>query len=232
VERLVAWYRVGSSYGALIALVLANLIPLAGVIFLGWSVWQILIIYWLENGIVGLYNVLKMQKAEGTDEASATVTINGRRPVGDAKSSLIPFFCLHYGIFWTVHGVFVLTLPLFGASETGGESSLGTTPDPLVLVIAVIALLISHGVSYWFNFIGGGEYKRVSAAGQMFKPYGRLVALHLTIIFGAIAISITGAAIVALAILVLLKLALDIGLHLAEHRDLYATPPPKGAGAA
>ena len=147
-ERLVAWYRVGSSYGALIALVLANLIPLAGVIFLGWSVWQILIIYWLENGIVGLYNVLKMQKAEGTDEASATVTINGRRPVGDAKSSLIPFFCLHYGIFWTVHGVFVLTLPLFGASETGGESSLGTTPDPLVLVIAVIALLISHGVSY------------------------------------------------------------------------------------
>lgn len=231
-ERLVAWYRVGSSYGALIALILANLIPLAGVIFLGWSVWQILIIYWLENGIVGLYNVLKMQKAEGTDEASATVTINGRRPVGDAKSSLIPFFCLHYGIFWTVHGVFVLTLPLFGSMATGGESSLGTTPDPLVLVIAVIALLISHGVSYWFNFIGGGEYKRVSAAGQMFKPYGRLVALHLTIIFGAIAISITGAAIVALAILVLLKLALDIGLHLAEHRDLYATPPPKGARAA
>lgn len=231
-ERLVAWYRVGSSYGALIALILANLIPLAGVIFLGWSVWQILIIYWLENGIVGLYNVLKMQKAEGTDEASATVTINGRRPVGDAKSSLIPFFCLHYGIFWTVHGVFVLTLPVFGSVATGGESSLGTTPDPLVLGFAVIALLISHGVSYWFNFIGGGEYKRVSAAGQMFKPYGRLVALHLTIIFGAIAISITGAAIVALAILVLLKLALDIGLHLAEHRDLYATPPPKGARAA
>ncbi len=87
-------------------------------------------------------------------------------------------------------------------------------------------------MSYLFNFIGGGEYKRVSAAGQMFKPYGRLVALHLTIIFGAMAISITGAAIVALAILVLLKLALDIGLHLAEHRDLYATPPPKGARAA
>lgn len=231
-ERLVAWYRVGSSYGALVALIVANLIPLAGVLFLGWSVWQILIIYWLENGIVGAFNVLKMLKAEGTDEASATVTINGRRPTGDAKSSLIPFFCIHYGIFWTVHGVFVLTLPVFGSIATGGESSLGTTPDPLVLGSAVIALLISHGVSYRFNFIGGGEYKRVSAAGQMFKPYGRLVALHLTIIFGAIAISITGAAIVALAILVLLKLALDIGLHLAEHRDSYVAPGAKGGRSA
>ena len=65
-ERLIEWYRVGSSYGALIALIVANLIPLVGVLFLGWSVWQILIIYWLENGIVGLFNILKMQKAEGT----------------------------------------------------------------------------------------------------------------------------------------------------------------------
>jgi hypothetical protein len=170
-----------------------------------------------------------MQKAEGTDEASATLLINGRRPVGDGSGALIPFFCLHYGIFWTVHGVFVLTLPVFGSVATGGESSLGTTPDPGVLVVAVIALLISHGISYRFNFIGGGEYKRVSPATQMFKPYGRLVALHLTIIFGAIAISITGAAIVALAILVLLKLALDIGLHLAEHRDSYVAPTGKDA---
>ena len=51
-QRLVAWYQVGSSYGAVVALVLANLVPLAGVLFLGWDVWGILIIYWLENGIV------------------------------------------------------------------------------------------------------------------------------------------------------------------------------------
>ena len=229
-ERLIAWYRVGSSYGALVALIVANLIPLAGVLFLGWSVWQILIVYWLENGIVGLYNILKMQKAEGTGFAStASYRINGRSPVGDGKAVLIPFFCLHYGIFWAVHGLFVLMLPLFGASMTGGESSFGTTPDPTVLVVAVIALFISHGLSYAFNFIGGGEYERVSAAQQMGKPYGRLVVLHVTIIIGAIAISITGAAIAALAVLVLLKIALDVGLHLAEHRDVYVPPPPKPA---
>ena len=145
------------------------------------------------------------------------------------KAALVPFFCLHYGIFWAVHGLFVLMLPVFGATMTGGESSFGTTPDPSVLIVAVIALFISHGLSYLFNFIGGGEYKRVSPAIQMGKPYGRLVVLHVTIIIGAIAISITGAAIAALAVLVLLKIALDIGLHLAEHRGIYATPPPRSA---
>jgi hypothetical protein len=230
VERLAAWYRVGSSYGALVALIVANLIPLAGVLFLGWSVWQILIVYWLENGIVGFYNVLKMLKAEGTGFAStASYRINGRSPVGMTKAALVPFFCLHYGIFWVVHGVFVLMLPLFGATMTGGESSFGTTPDPSVLVVAVIALFISHGLSYLFNFVGGGEYKRVSPVVQMGKPYGRLVVLHVTIIIGAIAISITGAAIAALAVLVLLKIGLDVGLHLAEHRGVYVAPAPRSA---
>ena len=85
-ERLVAWYRVGSSYGALVALVLANLIPLAGVLFLGWSVWQILIIYWLENGIVGFFNVLKMRKAEARPTPRrVSYRINGRAPVGQAQ---------------------------------------------------------------------------------------------------------------------------------------------------
>jgi hypothetical protein len=233
VERLIAWYRVGSSYGALVALIVANLVPLAGVLFLGWSVWQILIIYWIENGIVGVFNVLKMLKAEGGYEESTTAwRINGRSPAGMSRASLIPFFCMHYGLFWLVHGVFVFTLPLFGATATGDESSLGTTPDPLVLAFAVLALFISHGVSYLFNFIGGGEYKRVSPAAQMFKPYGRLVVMHVTIIIGAMAISITGAAIAALVVLVLLKIGLDVGLHLAEHRDSYVAPPPRSARVA
>ena len=52
-ERLIAWYRIGSSVGAVVALIVANVIPLFGVLFLGWNVWTILTIYWLENGVVG-----------------------------------------------------------------------------------------------------------------------------------------------------------------------------------
>ena len=100
-----------------------------------------------------------------------------------ARPGLVPFFILHYGIFWVVHGVFVLTLPLFAGVTTGGRHR--TRTEPLAILFAVAVLFISHAVSYRLNFIGSGEYRRVSPATQMFAPYGRLVILHVTIIFGA-----------------------------------------------
>jgi len=233
-ERFLAWYRVGSSYGAVAALLIANSIPLVGVLFLGWNVWTILTIYWLENGVVGVFNVLKMARAEGSilgGIPAMSLLRNGVPITGSAKAVLIPFFILHYGIFWLVHGVFILALPtfmalrpdsVFGGGGFGDEGLPAAAPsitsDPRALVLVVIGLFISHGVSYWLNYIGRGEYKRTSVARQMAAPYARLVILHITIILGAMAIVFTGAPAAAVLVLVVLKTALDLGLHLAEHR--------------
>jgi hypothetical protein len=220
-ERIFAWYRVGSSYGALIALIVANAIPLIGVLFLGWSVWNILVIYWLENGIVGAFNVLKMARSDGSAPSAATFMVNGQPATTMTKVALIPFFVMHYGIFWFVHGIFVLTLPAF--LSLGLREGPGLDLDPGAVLFAAVALAISHGLSYWWNFLRGGEYRRVTPAQLMFAPYRRLIALHLTIIFGAIAVMFTGAPVAAVAILVAVKTILDVGLHLAEHRTA-ATP--------
>ena len=251
-ERLIAWYTVSSSVGAVVALVVANAIPLIGVVFLGWSVWTILIVYWLENGIVGVFNVLKMRMAEGVDDASAQARINGRPIQGTGKGFLIPFFVVHYGIFWLVHGVFVLSLSTFAALGALGPgitdpgafpTEPGLFPDPVAasqttagidpgaILLAAVALSIGHGASFLFNYVGRGEYRRVSAASQMFAPYGRLVILHLTILLGAFAIMLTGAPAAAVAVLVALKTALDLGFHLREHRNV-ATRPPGTVAAA
>ena len=218
-ERLVAWYRIGSSVGAVVALLVANAIPLIGVLFLGWNVWTILTIYWLENGVVGIFNILKMARAEGPEPTGRAATLYNGRPVGTtagAKATLIPFFIVHYGIFWVVHGIFVLTLPQFQAF--GGESA-GIRSDPVAIILVLIGLFISHAVSFRANYIGRGEYLRTSVSAQMNAPYGRLIVLHLTIIVGGLAIATTGAPSAAVLILVLLKTALDLGLHLAEHRE-------------
>ena len=214
-ERIVAWYRLGSSIGAVVALVVANLIPLIGVLFFGWSVWNILVIYWLENGIVGVINVLKMSVATG-DEVTPGVTlmVNGRPATSATKMGLIPFFIVHYGIFWFVHGIFVLTLPAFFSLMSDDGMTLDIGP----VVFAALGLAISHGLSFWWNFLHGGEYRRTAAAALMFAPYKRLVALHITIIFGAFAVMFTGAPAAAVAVLVAIKTAIDLGLHLAEHR--------------
>ena len=91
--------------------------------------------------------------------------------------------------------------------------------SPLAILFVLIGLFISHGLSYRLNYIGRGEYLRTTVARQMFAPYGRLVVLHVTIIFGAVLIGVTGAPAAAIVVLVLLKIALDLGLHLAEHRN-------------
>jgi len=223
VDRIVAWYRLGSSIWAVVALVVANLIPLIGVLFFGWSVWNILVIYWLENGIVGVINVLKMSVATG-DEVTPGVTlmVNGRPATSATKMGLIPFFIVHYGIFWFVHGIFVLTLPAFFSLMSDDGMTLDLGP----VVFAALGLAISHGLSFWWNFLHGGEYRRTAAAALMFAPYKRLVALHITIIFGAFAVMFTGAPAAAVAVLVAIKTAIDLGLHLAEHRGELT---PRGA---
>ena len=253
-ERLVGWYRLASSSGAVVALIVANAIPLFGALFLGWNVWMILIVYWLENGIVGVFNVLKILRAEGPVAPGMGFQMNGKPMADVGRGAIAGFFVVHYGIFWFVHGVFVLTLPLFagmGEFASGvlvpGEGQFGSGldgPAPLppatsmtsgfelgAVLLAAVALAISHGVSYRFNYLGRGEYRRTSPAGQMFAPYGRLVVMHVTIILGGMAISLTGAPAVAVAILVVLKIVMDVGFHLTEHRKRGATPPGTIAAA-
>ncbi len=204
-ERLLAWYRVNSSAGAVVALVAANLVPLAGVLILGWSVWTILIVYWLENGIVGFYNVLKMAAVPGL-----------------GKVGIIPFFVLHYGMFWMVHGTFVLTIP----ELTGFEPSPSDGVETSGVAIAAVGLFISHGVSYLFNFIRRGEQLKTTPTELMFAPYGRVVILHVTILVGAFAVAAFGAHLLPLVILVALKTIVDLGFHLQEHRTAEATTVP------
>lgn len=247
-DRIVAWYRLGSSIWAVVALVVANLIPLIGVLFFGWSVWNILVIYWLENGIVGLINVLKMAVATG-DEVTPGVTfmVNGRPATSATKMGLIPFFIVHYGIFWFVHGIFIFLLPQFlGSNPTcAGPSFPGGAPPPFPLpadltnactgafgdivwsnvLIAGVALFISHGASFLFNYVGRAEYLATTPMRQMGAPYGRVMILHVTIIFGAFAVAALGAPIGALLILVALKTIFDLTLHLRERHQADARIP-------
>jgi hypothetical protein len=130
-------------------------------------------------------------------------------------------------MFWVVHGIFVLVLPQIQAFGGNGVEPGGAAPflsDPFALFIVLGGLFISHGVSYRLNYIGRGEYKRTTVARQMAAPYGRLAVLHITIILGGMAIAFTGASIAAVVVLVMLKTALDLGLHLAEHRGADGAP--------
>ena len=87
-------------------IVLANLVPVFGVFFFDWEVFTILFLFWLENVIVGFFNVLKMRLMPAK--------MMPGRPNWMPRSE-IPFFILHCGFFMLGHAVFVFA---FSSSRT------------------------------------------------------------------------------------------------------------------
>jgi hypothetical protein len=232
---MISALRIGSNLVSVLALIAVNLLPLAGVAFWGWSLMMVLVLYWLESGIVGAINVFKIARAEGGADEPPVVVSGNRitiRLSGVAstmsRGPLIGFFILHYGIFWAVHGVFVFLLPLFAGlanpvidptAPSFGFGPMDFGPLPLDgLALAAGLLAASHVVSYFVNYIGRGEYLRATPASQMMSVYGRVIVLHITIILGALVIGAFGTPIAALVLLIGLKTLIDLGLHVLEHR--------------
>ena len=224
--RAVSAYRVNSSRIAAALLVITNAIPLIGVLWLGWDIMLILALYWAENGVVGVINVGKILLAEGPPPANFSWRVNGRPATSLSRTGTAGFFCVHYGIFWVVHGIFIFTfVPVMaGMGSFIGEGFPFGGVDMAAFGAGVAALAVSHGVSFWMNYIGRREYRSISPAEVMVQPYGRLVILHLTIILGAFISIRLGSPIGSLIVLVVGKTALDLALHLREHRAQGAGP--------
>lgn len=193
-----------------IALVFANLVPLAGVFLLDWKVFDILMLYWAENVVIGVVNVLRM-----------AVCRSG------AKGFLIPFFVVHYGMFCYGHLLAVTSI----FSETGGGAAawqylLGMPIADAwksALWMAIAAIMASHLFSFFGNFVASGEYRRTTVRALMKRPYGRIIVLHVAVIIGAALIQWLGSPVMMLVVLVAAKIALDLRLHLAE-RNKFRRP--------
>ncbi|RJO62540.1 MAG: hypothetical protein C4542_03370 [Dehalococcoidia bacterium] len=189
---------------SVLALCAANLYPLVGVLFLGWNAFYLLLLFWMENIVIGFYTVIKM------------LLVPRVKSGGVAKLAMVSFFCIHYGMFTLVHGIFVITVFGAGFGEQGTET-LWQRIVSYQLPWAVLALLASHGVSLFLNYIQRGEYKLSTLNEVMQQPYSRVVILHLTIIFGGFFVAMLGSPVVGLIILIALKIALDLRAHLQEH---------------
>jgi hypothetical protein len=205
-------------------LLIANLVPVAGVLFFGWELLPVMLLFWLENVFVGFFNVLRI--------------INAGRG-GAEKFFLVPFFIVHYGGFCAVHGLFVLVLFGEGVLKEFGLMSGFPGPQALSTLIAeyslmpgVIALFLSHGFSFFSNYLGQGEYREAEPQQLMLAPYGRIVVLHVLIIFGGIVLMVLESPAIFIALLVVLKTGLDLFAHRREHRKYAALVAGRAAEAS
>lgn len=202
-----------------ILLVLANLIPLVGVLAWDWDVTGILVLYWSENLVIGFFAIVKMVH---------------REPLSGWFSAA--FFLVHFGGFCAIHGFFLLAL------TRGDDIELFVGEDawPFFLVfvqmlfsvtrhvleiaprewlLGFAGIVLSHGVSLAMNYFGQGEYKQATVKSLMSAPYRRILVTHFTILGGAWGVVAVGSPLPLLLVLVVLKTVIDVFFHLREHGE-------------
>ena len=154
-------------------------------------------LYWVETAVIGVYNVFKMLLI-------------------DAVGGLFmgAFFTVHFGMFMFVHGVF-LTAFFFAGMEGGIDD------DPFVLVRTVrwevLLLVVSHGISFVLHWMLGDEREGKKLPQQMGAPYGRIVIMHVSILFGGWMVMALGEPAPVLILFVVLKTVVDLRAHVKEH---------------
>ena len=192
------------SSGTVAALIIANLIPLAGALFLGWDLGAIMLLYWAESAIIGVFNVFKM------------LAIGGWR-----AAFIVIFFSVHFGGFMAGHFIFISAL--FLEAEGGVNDAHAGLPQFAAMFLplwpAFIALCLSHGYSFVVNFLGQGEYRTRKLSKQMSEPYSRIILMHLVIIGGGAISMAMGEATPAVALLIVAKIIVDVRAHLKEHQQ-------------
>lgn len=185
-------------------LILANFIPIFGVLFLGWNSAAILLLYWAESVVIGLLNIPKILLCRPDGAAGFGFIF--------ANAFVAAFFTVHYGIFTFVHGVFVMTL-------LGGAAVIETPGQIQALAWAVLSFLLSHLFSLFWNYMRKEEYRGRTPNAQMGAPYGRVFIMHFVIIFGGFLAQTFGEPIFAVLLLIAIKTVIDYFAHTISHTD-------------
>jgi hypothetical protein len=185
----------------------SNAIPVIGVLFWGWSAGILMLLYWFENVVIGVFNAARMV---------ASGVASGPAGIG-ACLFVVPFFAVHYGMFCLVHGMFVWTM--FGSSLQAVESSrdLSDLPGFTFTMLqaepglrpGAVSIVIWQVVMFGV-FLFRRDYRETDPMTQMFEPYGRIIVLHVTILAGGFIVLALGQPWIGVLILALIKAGFDL----------------------
>ena len=191
-------------------LIAANLLPLVGVLLWDWDVFLLLLLFWCENVIIGVFGIARLIVAGESENAVEGLFL----PV---------FFLVHYGGF--MFGHFMLLFSMYSSHAAGaGESAVPADYYSIVIDnlnwLAVVALFVSHGWSFIENYMGNREHENLTPGTAMALPYRRMMITHVALLVGGFFLMEQGQPLAGLVLLVILKIVLDVNFHQREHKRL------------
>lgn len=208
----------------LIQYIIYTVVPLIGIIFWGWDWRGVLILYWLENITVGVGTLINILSAPNDSAelvgkpdvpaSSSHIQIKGTA----AKLFYAGFFTIHYGMFTFVHGIFVALI----VSGTMWGEELGWPDIRMALLAWVLGSLIQ--LAWLVQERRNSAIPRPSVGESFMKPYGRIIALHLSVIFGVMLIVVLKLPSAAALLLIAIHTTIDVVAYV-RWRKRQATIP-------
>lgn len=210
---------------ALIGVIAANLVPLAGVVLWGWDAFLLLLLYWLETVAVAFWTLVRLlfMPQPGPDRV-----IRRAYELSSGNVFMAAFFAIHAGGFMWGHLYFLTTL-------FSGEGVRRLTDISIPLFVSEfligdglwLPLAIMFAATGWAMFFG--PYERDARPGSSIPAsreagvlavvlglYVRIIVLHAAIILAPWGLWLAGSA-APLALVILFKTLAEIYLVGPEH---------------
>ncbi|MGB5512367.1 MAG: DUF6498-containing protein [Woeseiaceae bacterium] len=187
------------SSASTLALIAANLVPLLGTAYFGWKLSDVMVLYWAESAVIGVFNVCK-------------IIVVGRWLALLAA----PFFISHFGAFMAVHFLFLYGFFIQGPGDWSGGDLVDVMRVFTELWPALAVLFASHALSFFMNFLGRNEYRDRTMENLMSEPYSRIIFMHLVLIIGGGLTLILGESTPVLLLAIAVKIWIDVRAHLAQ----------------
>jgi hypothetical protein len=204
-------------------LLIANLFPLYGIAYWGWDAFVLLMLYWMETGIIAFWVIVRI--ATAPPQSAGKMTVNGvEKPV--TPYFLTVFFTLHAGLFMAVHAVFLFAL--FSGDwlrKTGGV--LGFFHHAIFaegLWVPLLIMFVARGAFVFLQIVPYRLLRLFGAAARapaqpttenidrlLVGLYGRIAVMQVAIIIGGW-FSIFLGSLVPLILLIVLKTMAELFL--------------------
>ncbi len=206
----------------------ADMVPIFGVVYWGWDVFVLLMLYWLETAVIGLWMIARIAIAPAG--SLGPVLINGR-PATLSSLWMAGFFLLHGGVFMGGHLLFLWVI----FSGAWSEKIHGITDFYNLMVIEnglwipLLLLFAARGFAFLVHAVRPAAILRLEqllhlpttvpapagtdAGSIVGEFYSRIIIMQVTIIASAFLAVIIGS-LTPLIIMVALKTLADVALHL------------------
>ena len=87
---------------SLYVLLFSNLLTIVIAVYQGWSAKEVMLIYWSQSVIIGIFNVRRMLALQNFSTDGVTMNSRSVDPTPGTKRSMAFFFAIHYGFFHAV----------------------------------------------------------------------------------------------------------------------------------